>query len=65
MLCSSGLHHSNNPFYGSVYFCVAENDDVEGEDELAKFDADFALMTRSLGDFIKELIVLFKVNEQF
>ena len=41
---------------------LAENDDVDGEDELAKFDADYALMTRSLGDFIKELIELFKVN---
>ncbi|WP_444994831.1 recombination-associated protein RdgC [Aliikangiella sp. IMCC44359] len=41
---------------------LAENDDVDGEDELVKFDADFALMTRSLGDFIQELITLFKVN---
>jgi recombination associated protein RdgC len=44
---------------------LAENDDVEGEDELAKFDADFALMTRSLGDFIKEIMLLFKVNDKF
>ena len=44
---------------------LAENDDVEGENELAKFDADFALMTRSLGDFIKEIMTLFKVNDKF
>lgn len=43
---------------------LAENDDVEGEDELAKFDADFALMTRSLGDFIKDIMLLFKVNDK-
>ena len=43
---------------------LAENDDVEGEDELAKFDADFALMTRSLGDFIKDIMILFKVNDK-
>jgi len=41
---------------------LAENDDVDGEDELVKFDADFALMTRSLGDFIHEMIRLFMVN---
>lgn len=43
---------------------LAENDDVDGEDELVKFDADYALMTRSLGDFIGELIDLFKVNTE-
>lgn len=41
---------------------LAENDDVDGEDELVKFDADFALMTRTLADFIKDIIELFKVN---
>ena len=43
---------------------LAENEDVDGEDELVKFDADYALMTRSLGDFIKDLIELFKVNTE-
>ena len=41
---------------------LAENDDVDGEDELVKFDADFALMTKTLGDFIGELIQLFAVD---
>jgi len=41
---------------------LAENEDVDGEDELVKFDADFALMTRTLGDFIKDIIELMKVN---
>ncbi|TQV86856.1 recombination-associated protein RdgC [Aliikangiella coralliicola] len=41
---------------------LAENDDVDGEDELVKFDADFALMTKTLGDFIDELIQLFAVD---
>ncbi len=43
---------------------LAENEDVDGEDELVRFDADFALMTRSLGDFIKDLIELLKVNTE-
>lgn len=43
---------------------LAENDDVDGEDELVKFDADYALMTRSIGDFVGDLISLFKVNSE-
>ncbi len=43
---------------------LAENDDVDDEDELVKFDADFALMTRSLGDFIEDIIKLFKVSNK-
>ena len=42
---------------------LAENDDVDGEDELVKFDADFALMTRSLADFIADLISIFMSEE--
>ncbi|MGX5201070.1 recombination-associated protein RdgC [Aliikangiella sp. IMCC44632] len=42
---------------------LAENEDVDGEDELVRFDADFALMTRSLGDFAQDLIELLKVNQ--
>ncbi len=38
---------------------LAENDDVDGEDELVKFDADFALMTKSLAEFIESLALLF------
>ncbi|TQV72994.1 recombination-associated protein RdgC [Aliikangiella marina] len=41
---------------------LAENDDVDGEDELVKFDADFALMTSTLATFIAEIIDLFNVN---
>ncbi|WP_196140321.1 recombination-associated protein RdgC [Aliikangiella sp. G2MR2-5] len=41
---------------------LAENEDVDGEDELVKFDADFALMTRTLKDFIGEVISLFSVQ---
>ena len=43
---------------------LAENEDVDGEDELVRFDADFALMTRTLGDFIHEIIERFKVNTE-
>ncbi len=38
---------------------LAENEDLDGEDDLVKFDADFALMTRSLAKFIGELIKIF------
>lgn len=43
---------------------LAENDDVDGEDELVKFDADFALMTKTLADFISDVISLFSVNTE-
>lgn len=41
---------------------LAENDDVDGEDELVKFDADFALMSNTLAKFIADIIELFQVN---
>jgi len=41
---------------------LAENEDVDGEDELVRFDADFALMTRTLADFFSELSDIFEVN---
>lgn len=43
---------------------LAENDDVDGEDELVKFDADFALMTKTLADFISELIDVFMSEQE-
>lgn len=43
---------------------LAENDDVSDENEQIKFDADFALMTRTLGDFIQDIIHLFEVNTE-
>ncbi|MET1255078.1 recombination-associated protein RdgC [Aliikangiella maris] len=42
---------------------LAENDHVDGEDEMVKFDADFVLMTQTLGEFIGEIIHLFKVSD--
>jgi len=41
---------------------LAENEDVNGEDDLVRFDADFALMTRTLADFFTELSEIFEVN---
>jgi recombination associated protein RdgC len=41
---------------------LAENDDVEAEDKLVKFDADYVLMTTTLAQFINALIKLFDVN---
>ncbi|PHS18189.1 MAG: recombination-associated protein RdgC [Kangiella sp.] len=41
---------------------IKENDELNGEDELARFDADFALMTDTLKDFTDDLIKIFKVN---
>jgi recombination associated protein RdgC len=38
---------------------LKDNDELKGEDEVVKFDADFALMTSSLADFIGDLIELF------
>jgi len=38
---------------------LKDNDELKGEDELLKFDADFALMTASLAEFINELCELF------
>ena len=40
---------------------LAENVDIDGEDELVQFDADFALMTSTLGTFTETLIDIFKV----
>jgi len=39
-------------------------DELKGEDELLKFDADFALMTASLAEFINELCSLFIKEEK-
>ncbi len=43
-----------------------ENDELKGEDALLKFDADFALMTGCLGEFIEELQNIFikEIKEQ-
>lgn len=43
---------------------LAENEDVDGEDELVRFDADFALMTRTLAEFINEIIERFVELEE-
>ncbi len=41
---------------------IKENDELNGEDELVRFDADFALMTDTLKNFTDDLIKIFKVN---
>ena len=43
---------------------LKDNDELKGEDELLKFDADFALMTASLAEFIKALCSLFIKDEK-
>lgn len=42
---------------------LKDNDEMNGEDELVKFDADFALMTASLAEFILELCEHFQTNK--
>ncbi len=44
---------------------VKENDELNSEDELVRFDADFALMTDTISDFTDDLIKTFKVNTKF
>lgn len=41
---------------------LKDNDELKGEDEAVKFDADFALMTGVLAEFIKELVNIFDCN---
>jgi recombination associated protein RdgC len=41
---------------------LKENDELSGEDELVKFDADFVLMTAALADFIAAIQEIFKVK---
>ncbi len=41
---------------------LKENDELSGEDELVKFDADFALMTASLAEFVAAIREIFKVK---
>jgi len=41
---------------------IKENEELNGEDPLLRFDADFALMTDTLKDFTDDLISIFKVN---
>jgi len=43
---------------------LKDNDELKGEDELLKFDADFALMTANLAEFIKELCSLFIKDDE-
>ena len=42
---------------------LKENDELNGEDELVKFDADFSLMTSALADFIATIREIFKVKK--
>ncbi len=42
---------------------LKDNDELKGEDELVKFDADFALMTAALAEFITALIEQFKCSD--
>lgn len=42
---------------------LKDNDELKGEDELVKFDADFALMTAALADFINEIIQVFECKK--
>ncbi|WP_223671145.1 recombination-associated protein RdgC [Kangiella shandongensis] len=41
---------------------LKDNDDIDAQDKLARFDADFVLMTQTMAQFIKELMQYFKVN---
>ena len=41
---------------------LKENDDIDSQERLARFDADFVLMTQTMAQFIKALIQHFKVN---
>lgn len=41
---------------------LKENDELNGEDEVIKFDADFALMTAAMADFIAAIREVFKVK---
>lgn len=41
---------------------LKENDELGSEDEVVKFDADFALMTAALADFIESIREIFKVK---
>ncbi len=41
---------------------LKENDELDSEDELVKFDADFALMTTALADFISSIRDIFKIK---
>ena len=41
---------------------IKENEELNGEDELIRFDADFALMTDTLNDFTNDLIKIFNVE---
>ncbi len=42
---------------------LKDNDELKGENELVKFDADFALMTAALAEFIAALIKEFKCSD--
>lgn len=42
---------------------LKDNDEFKGEDELVKFDADFALMTAALAEFINALIEQFNCSD--
>ncbi len=42
---------------------LKDNDELKGEDELVKFDADFALMTAALAELITAMIEQFKCSD--
>ena len=42
---------------------LKENDELSSEEEIVKFDADFALMTAALADFIDSIREIFKVKK--
>ena len=42
---------------------VKENEDIDSEDKMARWDADFVLMTRTLAGFVEALLAEFQVGD--
>jgi len=43
---------------------LKDNEELKGQDEIIKFDADFSLMTGVLAEFIQAICVIFECNQQ-